>query len=127
MIKDRPMNIILKRCEVEKAYEIDKWIKEIPYILLPSGYEFKPLPNFAGSVARFWARKKGSKQHVSIYFDPYMELGHYSEPYWELYPDVDGDTFRCAMNETEILSKQIVKAIRKLERKSPKDGAEGKE
>ena len=91
-------------------YEYPKWAKEIPFIELPEGYMFKPIPNFSGSVVRFLAKKKGEGKEVSIYLDCYDELGLVGQPYWEVYP-VDGDTARFYMEEVDELSKTIVKAL----------------
>lgn len=91
-------------------YEYPKWAKEIPFIELPEGYMFKPIPNFSGSVVRFLAKKKGEGKEVSIYLDCYDELGLVGQPYWEVYP-VDGDTARFYMEEVDELSKTIVEAL----------------
>ena len=95
---------------IEKEYEYDKWRKEIPFIELPEGYLFKPIPNFCGSVIRFLAQKKGRNDSVSVYLDCYDRLGIMDKPYWEVYP-VDGDTFRCGINEVDELSAAIVEAL----------------
>jgi hypothetical protein len=99
-------------------YEYPKWRREIPFIELPEGYLFKPIPNFTGSVVRFLAKKKGEEKVVSIYLDCYEELGLFSFgednepiPYWELYPTQDGDNFRCEMNEVDKLVQAIVEAL----------------
>lgn len=95
---------------LEKEYEYAKWRDEIPFVELPEGYMFKPIPNFTGSVIRFLAKKKGQENTVSIYLDCYDELGLVGEPYWEVYP-VDGDVHRCLMAEVDELSQVIVKAL----------------
>lgn len=100
---------------LEEEYEYRKWAKDIPFIQLPDGYQFKPIANFGGSVVRFLASKDGERS-VSIYLDCYEELGLLSfddEPisYWEMYPTQDGDVFRCRMEETDKLVKAIVDAL----------------
>jgi hypothetical protein len=95
-------------------FEYPKWRKEIPFIELPEGYLFKPIPNFTGSVVRFLAKKKGEEKEVSIYLDCYDELGLVGQPYWEVYP-VDGDTARFYMDEVDKLSQTIVEALNESE------------
>lgn len=102
---------------IEREYETRKWSGEIPFIELPEGYKFRPIPNFGGSVARFLASKNGEKS-VSIYLDCYEELGLFSFgeddepiPYWEVYPTQDGNNFRCEMNEVDRLVQAIVEAL----------------
>jgi hypothetical protein len=103
---------------LEKEYKYREWIEKIPFIELPRGYQIKPIPNFAGSVVRFLASKKGGKKSVSIYLDCYEELGSYNWgendepiPYWEVYP-VDGSNYRCQMNETDKLIKAIIEGLK---------------
>jgi len=98
---------------LEDMHEWEKWTKEIPFIEFPEGYEFKPLPPFAGAVARFFVRKKGSKRHVSVYFDPYMNLGCMSEPYFEIYPAPNGDVERFFIKDKKKMVRQIVKVLSK--------------
>lgn len=106
------------RCLIEKEYEWMKWAREIPYINLPDTYCIQVIPPFAGAVARICvADKNDLKNYVSVYLDCYNELGIVGEPYWEIYPYVDGDTYRCMMDETSELVEKIcesVKALNKL-------------
>lgn len=105
------MEIYDKRENLRKAaegYEWEKWINEIPYIELPKGYKFAPMPPFNGAVARFLvARPDGYR--ISVYLDCYDELGFFGKPYWEVYPYQD-DVGRCEMNDTEELVRMITES-----------------
>jgi hypothetical protein len=99
---------ISKRSEVDKEEEWDEWLLKIPKIKFKEDWEVRIIPPFGGAMARFWI-DKGDK-HVSVYLDCYQRLGyfggHNGEPYWELYP-YHGDTYRCAMRNTEELTAKI--------------------
>ena len=101
--------------ETAKAFEWKKWDREIPYISFPDRFEVKIIPPFGGAMVRFTIRDKEYKDtHVSVYLDCYEILGIYGgDPYWEIYPDVDGDVYRCGINETEELIKRIEISISK--------------
>lgn len=99
--------------EMENKFEWRKWMVEIPYISFPSELKIKIIPPFAGAVVRFHAALKDKPDHfVSIYLDCYDILGWVGQPYWELYPDSDGDTFRCAMKDTDELLQAIDRALK---------------
>lgn len=104
-----------KRWEAERYLqetdEWGKWHKEIPFIELPAGFQYKPIPNSVGSIVRFLAKKTGNDKTVSIYLDCYGRLGCEDKPYWEIYPDKHGDNFRCGINDVEMLSKAIVESL----------------
>ncbi len=93
----------------EALMQHDKWLKEIPKISFPSEWQVQISPPFAGAVVRF--RVFCGKAEVSIYLDCYDRIGHYGQPYWEVYP-YDEDIFRCEMNDTESLLKAIATSIR---------------
>ena len=106
----RTTEILQAEALIRKEYEYKKWMDEIPFVELPEGYLFKPIPNFCGSVVRFLAKKKDSDKTVSIYLDCYDTLGLVGQPYWEVFP-VDGDTVRFYIDEVDKLSQAIVEAL----------------
>lgn len=94
--------------EYSQTMEHSKWVKEIPYLKFPSDWEVQISPPFAGAVVRFRIKSKG--KDISIYLDCYDTLGCVGQPYWEIYPH-NNDTYRCYLNETEELLKEIQFAI----------------
>lgn len=103
------MQIYHARRVIESKYEWRKWADQIPYLELPNTYKIKVIPPFGGAIARFIV--SNGKKSASVYLDCYDELGYFGEPYWEIYPCVNGDTYRCAMDETEELIEEIVKSV----------------
>ena len=100
--------------EAYDAFEWEKWTKEIPYINFPERFEVKIIPPFTGAVIRFLVRdKEYPSVNVSVYLDCYEILGIYGSPYWEIYPYIDGDTYRCGINEIDELLQVITKSIDK--------------
>lgn len=88
----------------KKAFEWDKWCKEIPRLNFHSDWNVKIIPPFACAVIRFNCEKNGKT--ADVYLDCYDELGCFGEPYWEIYP-YDDDTYRCPINEVDDLIKRI--------------------
>lgn len=97
------------RATIESDYEWRKWTTEIPAFNFPSDWNVHITPPFGGAVARFRVTK--GEARVSIYLDCYDELGVVGEPYWEIYPSVDGDVGRYLMNETEEVIKGIHESL----------------
>jgi hypothetical protein len=95
--------------EYDRAFEADKWFKEIPYLNFPSNWNIRMVPPSTGAVVRFHV-SKGGDTWISVYLDCYDILGFMGEPYWEIYP-YNGDTFRCPMNETDKLLEAIEYAV----------------
>lgn len=87
--------------EMQKTFEWGKWQQEIPYLQFKPEWEVRAIPPFQGAIIRY--NIKYFDKVCSIYLDCYDMLGHMGEPYWELFPDSDGETFRCGMNETDKL------------------------
>lgn len=87
------------------------WGDKIPYIKFPDNLKIKIIPPFAGAVIRFRAADLEEKASVSVYLDCYDTLGCYGKPYWEIYP-VDGDIFRCDMEDVNTLINTIDKALK---------------
>lgn len=84
------------------------WIDTIPYLSFPSNWKIKAIPPFAGAIIRY----KIINSHgavVSVYLDCYEVLGVFGGPHWEIYPDINGENTRFAINDTEALLKAIKK------------------
>lgn len=100
--------ILQARALIEGHYEWHKWIKEIPYIKFPGNWDVKAIPPFGGAIVRYMIKHENPQSEgVSIYLDCYGELGAVNEPYWEIYPDIDGDVFRCGINDTDELLERL--------------------
>lgn len=98
--------------DVERFMERSKWLEEIPFLKFKLDWNVKVVPSY-DAVIRFLIKKEDSIE-VSVYLDCYSLLGAVHEPYWEIYPSHDGDTFRCAMNDTESLLNEIDKSLNNL-------------
>jgi hypothetical protein len=98
---------------------------KIPYLNFPSTWDVKIIPPTSGATIRFLVRKhpigwtSPSKYSVSIYLDFDHALGYFGakldepEPYWEIYPNRDGDTARYALNDVDALLGGIALALEK--------------
>jgi hypothetical protein len=94
------------RHEVEAIEGWRGWIEKIPEIPVLAGWRIRPLPPYAGALARFTVVNSRG-EHKSVYLDPWERLGCWDgEPYWEVYP-VDGDTGRCDMADIPELVRLI--------------------
>lgn len=85
--------------QMENEFEWGKWAIEIPYIKWPSDWEVKAVPPFCGAIIRYWINTPRGK--VSVYLDCYDLLGFFGSPHWEVYPNINGDNERFAMNDIE--------------------------
>ena len=93
--------------EMRRAFEWDRWVKEIPAINFPAEWWVKVVPPYTGAVVRFHVYpSKDSETFVSVYLDCYEMLGVFGKPYWEAYP-IGDDVYRCAMNDTDSLLQAI--------------------
>lgn len=112
---NRHVDLLMVSHETAKAFNWEKWRAEIPYLNFPRKWEVKIIPPFTGAVIRFWVKTKSmtDEDAISIYLDCYDVLGFVGQPYWEVYPDKNGDTSRCLMNETEELLAIIKDALKK--------------
>ena len=111
--------------EFGKLYEWDKWCKEIPRLKFKPSWEVQIIPPFAGAVVRFVVYK--SDKFVSVYLDCYDNLGHFSAPHWEIYPDRDDNNLRFEMNDTENLIKAINTSFNKMGAVSKRNSNKTKE
>ncbi len=99
----------INRYQVEEDYEFHKWAQEIPPLHFKPEWDVRIIPPFGGAVARFKVEYNG--KWISCYLDCYDELGYFGRPYWEIYPWEDDDVFRCPMEDTERLMKEITKML----------------
>lgn len=97
---------------IEKEMEYDRWYKEIPFIRFPASWEVKIVPPFRGAVVRFRVRNARGKE-ISVYLDCYDNLGHYGAPYWEIYPNAEGDISRYPMRDVDGLLDGIKRSFRR--------------
>ena len=95
--------------EAERILEYKKYFKKVPFLKFKEDWDVKIAPPIRQAMVRFIVRKEN--RVVSIYLDCHDNLGHYGKPYWELYPYVDHDTFRCDMEDTEKLLKAIEECL----------------
>lgn len=102
----------MSRYKIEQEEEWMKWAFEIPFIPFRAGWEVRIIPPYCAAMARFHVRTKdmGQKGQISVYLDVSDNLGYFGAPYWEVYPH-HGDTYRCAMEDTDDLLKAIQEAL----------------
>ncbi len=92
----------MKRLEIEQRENWRGWVEVIPALHFRPKWRVKIIPPFCGAMVRFQV----SHKDISVYLDVSDTLGCFGEPYWEIYP-YEGDTYRCAMNETDELIRVI--------------------
>ena len=107
----------LASSDCERAFEWRSWIDRIPDIEFPAGWKIRVIPPFGGAIVRFRVITEWS--NISVYLDAYDMLGYMAnQPYWELYPNEDGDVTRVMMNET----KELIAALKRADDfNKPKD------
>lgn len=98
----------------------EEWHKRrtlIPAFSFPSSWLVAIIPPFGGATARFvcWNKPADSwvtfdrekARGVSVYLDFDHALGYYGadmsvpEPYWEIYPNAQGDNERFDLSDTD--------------------------
>jgi hypothetical protein len=102
--------------EIEQVYEWDKWIRTIPAIRFHADWDVRIIPPFGGAVVRFVVANE--EYDVSVFLDCYEVLGATEEPYWEIYPDEEGDACRFLMDDTAGLMNGIKRSLE--HRREPK-------
>lgn len=85
----------------------------MPELQFPSSWKIKMMWPFGGAAARFIVIK--GECRVSVYADYDASLGCMDYPYWEIYPSVDGDTWRGALEDGAALIDAISFAIGRQE------------
>lgn len=98
---ENDMDLYRKRLDVEKAEDWFTVLDNMPVIHFPSHWAIKLSPPFGGAMVRF--RVIFKDKEVSVYFDTLDRLGIMGEPYWEIYPAVDGDIARFPAEDVEEL------------------------
>lgn len=98
----------LSRYEHEEKRRWRKRGEEVPKLNFPSEWEVRIIPPFGGADARFQVYYGDAS--VSVYLDLYNSLGVMDRAYWEVHP-IDGDTFRCYIEEDQSLMKAIQQSI----------------
>jgi len=96
--------------EYDRVMETRSWINKIPYINFDSNHKVRVIPPFSGATIRFNVKNEETDKAVSVYLDCYNNLGCMDYPYWEVYP-INGDTFRCKLDDTDDLLQEIRKEI----------------
>lgn len=85
-------------------------ISQIPFLSFPEGWKVKIIPPFTGATIRFAVMNDAEDHTISVYCDFDDNLGVVGEPYWEMYPDLEGDTQRFMLNEIDELIAAIAVA-----------------
>ena len=93
------------------SMETRKWSTEIPDLNFDPFWLVRVVPPFGGAVIRFYVRNPFNNKFVSVYLDCYGHLGAVEEPYWEIYPNKDGETSRFLLYDTENLLKEIRESL----------------
>ena len=107
-----PFPLLTARMLIEKKMEYDRWYEEIPFIKFPASWEVKIIPPFGGAVVRFRVRNARGKE-ISVYLDCYDNLGHCGAPYWEIFPNAEGDISRYPMRGVDELLDGIKRSFRR--------------
>lgn len=111
---------MLLSAQIQEAMEWRKWALLIPYLQFPVKWRVKAIPPYLGAVVRYNILLPDDT-FVSVYLDCYDIIGHYGEPYWEVYP-VNGDIARCLMNDTVTLMELIASGGDDETQKEKQDG-----
>lgn len=103
------VDIMSASSELEKALGGRKELFNIPYLDFRPEWKIKIIFPFGGAAARFMV--KCGDADISVYLDTKSVLGGIDEPYWELFPNPEGDCDRFLMHETDDLIDGIQQAI----------------
>ena len=97
------MPINMSTIAYERSQRWQERSKLIPPLQFPSDWLVKLAMPFADATARFYV--KSGNRTVSVYFDTEGSLGgSSSQPYWEMYPNIDGNEERfLAGEEVELI------------------------
>jgi|GEM_PF-1595468 len=115
----------LLSAQMHKEFEWERFMYEIPKISFPKEWKVQLQPPYMTAIARFVAYDGDEK--ISVYLDGFNTLGIYRfgsfkkediVPYWEAY-EIEGETFRCDMNDTE----ELINVMKdEFKRRRTKDG-----
>ncbi len=99
-------------CICAKLNKLDH--EQIPFIPFKPNWLVKVIPPFHDATVRFLvALKDTPQQQISVYLDCFNRLGFMEGPYWEIYPYVDEDAWRCGILEVDALVEAIDEALKK--------------
>ena len=96
---------------IMEAFRDWDMIDQMPKLSFPADMLIQIIPPFGGVAARFIATKEGSDTRVSVFFDVSNAMGTMSVPFWEIYPNADGDTERFPYSTPKMLIEAISKAL----------------
>ena len=96
--------------------EVDSKLSEaeVHYTLpsLPEWIETRVIYPFGMAVARItFTDKRNPNNGVSTYLDAFDQLGSMGQPYFELYPAVDGGTERFLVSEEPQLYERVIASL----------------
>ena len=83
-----------------------EFVNKIPALTVPPGLDIQPRPGYPGALLRFRISDKNDKS-ISVYLDVEDNLGFVGQPYWELYPNKDGDCSRYLLHEAPQMMREI--------------------
>lgn len=108
----------------ERYYDRDKKMREfldqdiefdVPQ--MPKWIRMQVYWPFAGAYARVqFYEAENKKNYVSVYLDVTDELGYMQQPYFEIYPNAEGDCSRFLMDAQQEMYPMIIKALAKRRR-----------
>ena len=105
----------MSRLDVEKNEGWRENIDSIPWFDFGPGFLVKPIPPFGGAVARMLVSRKNdygaSTETISVYLDWFGRLGAMDKPYWEVYPNEDGDNERFDLDDTRGVARCVKCAL----------------
>lgn len=89
--------------------QMREWVNKIPHVQFNPEWDVRAIPAFGGAVIRYMVRQGDLR--VSVYLDAYDNIGSVGQPYWEIYPNAEGDTDRILLNETADLVEAIANSF----------------
>jgi hypothetical protein len=113
---DMDMDIRMDLLKLGDGLEWGKWRTSIPCFNFPADWYVRIIPPFANGIIRFLVDdNQKMNDPISIYLDCYDFLGCENSPYWEAYP-IEGNTYRCLMENAEELIQVIDKELKRRSR-----------
>lgn len=83
----------------------------LPFLRFPPEWQVQLIPPTNGAAVRFRVRLYESARPISVYLDLDENLGSFGGPYWEIYPNSEGDAERFAASEVDELIAAINVAL----------------
>jgi hypothetical protein len=93
----------------EQSELFRSWWDKIPHVPFKPHWDVRAVPPFEGAIVRYRIQHNGKE--ISVYLDAYDALCAVGQPYWEVQPRDDDDTFRCLMHEVADLVSAIGRAL----------------